>query len=177
MKGNHPLPSEGADIFTQRVEPDRPAASVNRELLRTPQIVKYIGPRYIEYEKDGAMQKTKKQLFQAQAGHGPWFAVWGTLNLDSQLRQLRLGALIRLRYLGQDENAEADRKPHLWEVSATSATPAAVDKLRAAEPWPSYEAQLLAGIEQAKAEDQARRDARQAAAEVPPPDQDDDLPF
>lgn len=178
MSDIHPQPNNASDVFTQDIPADRPAVTLDRDVFRTPQIVQYKGPRWIEYEKDGSTQRTKKQLLATQAGHGPWVAIWGSMNLDSQLRKLKLGAVLRLRYLGVDDTVEGDRKPHLWEVTATTASMAQVDELRGKAPWPAYERALLDAVERAKAENLARRDAAHAATEEPPPPDDEDrLPF
>lgn len=175
--GSHPHPQQqpGDELFTQHVQPDRPAPTLERECLKVPQIVQYKGPRWIEYEKGGEAKKTKKQIFAAQGGTGPWFSVWGSMNLDSQLRQLRPGTLLRLTYLGQEE-IDQDNKPHMWEVTATTATASAVAELRSRTPWPERERALLLDIERAQQEALARRDAARAVGEEPPPP-DDEPPF
>ena len=177
MTANHPQPRDtSSDPFTQKVEPDKNAPTLDREVLRLSQIVQYKGVRFIEYDKDGATQKTRKHIFASQGGAGPWFSLWGSMNLDSQLRQLRPAAVFKLTYLGQEDLGE-NNKPFTWEVLTTSATPAQVDQIRQREPWPDHERQLLEAIARQAAEEHARRDARRAAGDPAADAGDDDLPF
>ncbi len=181
MTASHPQPTartDGADIFTKRVEPDRPAPTLERELFTEPQIVQYKGVRFIEYKKDGEDRRTKKHLFAAAGGAGPWFSLWGSMNLDSQLRQLNAAAIIRLRYAGQIEERDGN-KPHLFDVTATSASPAAIDQLRNVPEWKEREEWLAGRIAAALADDQAKRDAKRTAHDdgAPPHDDDDQPPF
>ncbi len=169
------------DPFTRPVEPDQRAPLLDRDVLKVPQIVQYRGPRRITYTKDGQEQHTTKHYFASQAGRGPWFSLWASADLDSQLRQLRTGALFKIRYVGNVDQGDGTTR-HTFDVRTTTATPQQIDTLRNMPEWKDAELSLLNAIAQAKATEEHRRDERRQAAEArgeepPPPDDEDQPPF
>ncbi len=176
MTSPHPQQrQDGSELFTTEVKPDKPYPTLEREQLADAQLVQYVGIRVVEYVRDGKPQRTRKHLLAALAGDGPWFGVWGTYSLDSQLRKVRLGAIIRLAYVGKTQEADGTEQ-HRWNVAMTTASKDQVDQLRTMEPWPERERMLVGYINQAAENDRQRREARQAADATQDAD-DTDLPF
>ena len=179
-QNNQPASGAAVDPFGPEVQPDRPAPTIDRELLRQPQIVQYIGARVIEYKKNGEDKRTRKQVFASAGGNGPWFSLWGTMNLDSQLRQVKYGAIVRITYKGQEADA-AGNQPHLFSVQVANGTRAQLDALRAQDEWAQAETWLRDQIEKQRADDMAKRDAARAdgaaSGDDVPPHDDADLPF
>lgn len=156
--------------FFRTINPDESAPVVNRDDLHTGAIVRYVSTREVE-----AMgRRSKLHVFYARGGEGVPFAVWGSSELDSQLRKLRGGTgIVFLRYNGKVTHPTMPgRTVHKWTVQeAIGAKLEHVRKVRA--DWAEQETVLDATIAAASDRDRARLEA--GAAEAPP--EDDDLPF
>lgn len=163
--------------FFRTVNPDESAPVIGREDLAQGAIVRFIGTRDTDNRTTG--RKSRIHTLYARGGEGVPFAVWGSVELDSQLRKLRGGAgIIFLRYNGKVEHPTMpDRTVHKWTVR--EAVGVKLEHVRKArEPFAEQEAALDAAIAAAAERDKARLAAAGPGAEsdVPPPE-DDDLPF
>jgi hypothetical protein len=170
-----------SQLFGRTIEPDKPAPTLDYDSLRYGAIVTHKGIRVIEYQKDGKNRKTKLHMFATQGGLGPWFSVFGTANLDSQLRKARTGAVLLLRYAGKQKEAGSEQEVHMWEVRETTASPAMIQQLRERPEWRERELALEGAIGQAALAEQERRAQRSSGSgpddEAPPPHDDNDRPF
>jgi hypothetical protein len=158
--------------FFRTINPDESAPVITREELAQGAIVRFIGTRETDNRTTG--RKSRIHTFYARGGEGVPFAVWGSVELDSQLRKLRGGSgIVFLRYNGKiDHPTMPGRTVHKWTVQeALGAKAGHIAKAR--EPFAEQEAALDASIAAAAERDKARLAA--GAADVPP--EDDDLPF
>lgn len=159
--------------FFRTINPDESAPMLTREDLAQGSIVRFIGTREVDNRSTG--RRSKIHTFYARGGEGVPFAVWGSVELDSQLRKLRGGAgVVFLRYNGKIPHPTMPgRTVHKWTVQeALGAKPAHIAKAR--EGFVEQEAALDAAIAAAAEADKARL-AAGAAMDAPP--DDDDLPF
>lgn len=179
----------GADALTQQMfgrvlEPDRPAPTLDYDALRYGAIVVHRGIRVIEYKREGKDRKTKLHLFATRGGGGPWFSVFGTANLDSQLRKAKPGAVLLLQYAGKQPVGmpdQTEQEQHVWHVRETVATPAQVAQLRARPEWVERELALDTAIVAAAVAERERRNGNRAQEsgtghDDAPPLDDGDLP-
>lgn len=160
--------------YFRTVNPDESASIVAREELTQGAIVKFIGTRKVENRGMGRMSTI--HTFYARGGEGLPFALWGSSELDSQLRKLR-GSVVFLKYNGKHAHPTVpDRTVHKWTVQeAVGARVEHIRKVR--EGFAEQEAALDAAIGAAVERDKARLAAGGPGLdEVPPPD-DSDLPF
>jgi len=158
--------------FFRTINPDESAPVVNRDDLTQGTIARFISTREVE----SMGRKSRLHVFYARGGEGVPFAVWGSAELDSQLRKLRGGAgIVFIRYNGkQPHPSMPGRTVHKWTVQeAVGAKLEHVRKVRA--PFADQEAALDKVIAEAVERDRARL-ATSGTDEPPPPD-DDDLPF
>lgn len=158
--------------FFRTVNPDESAPVVERAELSQGAIVRFIGTREVDNRQTG--RRSRIHTFYARGGEGVPFAVWGSVELDSQLRKLRGGTgIVFLRYNGKTEHATMPgRTVHKWTVhEAVGAKMEHVRKAR--EQFAEQEAALDAAVAGAAERDKERL---AAGAAEPPPD-DDDLPF
>jgi hypothetical protein len=159
--------------FFRTINPDESAPVVTREELGQGVIVRYIGTREVDNRSTG--RRSRIHTFYARGGEGVPFAVWGSVELDSQLRKLRGGSgVVFLRYNGKiDHPTMPGRTVHKWTVQeALGAKAGHIAKAR--EQFTEQEAALDAAIVSAAEADKARL-AAGAAMDAPP--DDDDLPF
>jgi hypothetical protein len=166
--------------FFRTINPDESAPVVDREALKAGAIVRYIGARDTENRTTG--RRSKIHTFYSEGGEGVAFAVWGSVELDSQLRKLRGGTgVVFLRYNGKVPHPTMpDRTVHKWTVS--EAVNARLEHIRSArEPYKEAE-ETLNGVIAAAAEADRQRMLAQGGPggpgyeDVPPPP-DDDTPF
>jgi hypothetical protein len=165
-------PAPKLPAFFRTVNPDESAPVVTREELAQGVIVRFIGTRETDNRTTG--RKSRIHTFYARGGEGIPFAVWGSVELDSQLRKLRGGSgIVFLRYNGKVEHPTMPgRTVHKWTVQ--EAVGAKLDHVRKArEPFAEQEAALDAAVAAAAERDKARLAA--GAPDAPP--EDDDLPF
>lgn len=158
--------------YFRTVNPDESAPIVDRSELSQGVIVKFIGTRKVDSHTPGRRYSTI-HTFYARGGEGLAFAVWGSTELDSQLRKLR-GNILYLRYGGKQPHATLpDRTVHKWAIQeALGARPEHIRKVR--ETFADQEAALDVAIGAALERDKARMALGQPEA---PPPEDDDLPF
>jgi hypothetical protein len=168
-------------LFGTAVEPDKPAPTVEYDALGRGAIVTHKGLRIIEFKKDGEDRKTKLHMFATRGGGGPWFSMFGTANLDSQLRKTRPGAVLLLRYAGKQPVEGSEQGQHVWEVRETAATAEQIAQLRARPEWVDRELLLDGAILAAATAEKTRRQNRAASSggggDAPPPHDDEDRPF
>lgn len=168
-------------LFGRALEPDKPAPTLDYDSLRYGAIVTHKGIRVIEYKKDGQDRKTKLHMFATQGGIGPWFSVFGTANLDSQLRKARAGAVLLLRYAGKQKEPGSEQEVHMWEVRETSASAVMIQQLRERPEWKERELALEGAIRQAALAEQERRQQRSSGSgpddDGAPPHDDNDRPY
>ena len=161
--------------FFRTIQPDESAPVVGREDLAQGTIARFIGTRETDNRTTG--RKSRIHTFYARGGEGVPFAVWGSVELDSQLRKLRGGSgIVFIRYNGKVPHPTMPgRTVHKWTVQ--EALGAKLDHVRKArEPFAEQEATLDATIAAAAERDKARLASLGSMDEPPPPD-DDDLPF
>lgn len=164
-------------IFDRPIQPDKYAPTIPPEHLDEALIVKYEGEQTIEFTKDGETRRVKKHVFQSRGGEGAYFSVFGSPNLNSQLRKVRQGATLLIRYRGKEPD-ELGRDVHVWDVTGTTATTDHVRQLRATGPWVTRETLFeLARQSAASAEKDRLASRRAGQPPEPPPHTDDDLPF
>jgi hypothetical protein len=158
--------------FFRTINPDESASVVGREDLAQGVIVRFIGTRDTDNRTTG--RKSRIHTFYARGGEGIPFAVWGSVELDSQLRKLRGGTgVVFLRYNGKIPHPTMPgHTVHKWTVQ--EALGAKLEHVRKArEPFAEQEAKLDAAIGAAAERDKARL----AAGQQDTPPDDDDLPF
>ena len=160
-------------MFGHSITPDKPAPTLTPDDLKEGAIVRHEGARVVEYTRDGAKKTAKLHLFSSKGGEGDWFSLFGTAQLDSQLRKARAGVVILLKYLGKVKTPDGN-EPHTWEVRPSSAGAEQIRKVRELD-WRDRETILDGQIKAAEAREKMRREVRQAPA--PAPAEDDDLPF
>lgn len=163
-------------LFGKKVQPDKYAPTVPPESLAAALIVRYMGEQIIEYKKDGEDRRAKKQLFASRGGEGRWFSVFGSPNLNSQLRKVRTGGILLVKYRGKEPD-ELQRDVHVWDVAESTATLDQVRALRATPAWVEREESFELEFQVASDADKERMNTRRAAPPEPPPHTDDDLPF
>lgn len=163
--------------YFRTVNPDESAPVVDRAALTQGVIVRFIGTRRVENATQGPGRTSNIHTFYARGGEGIPFAVWGSQELDSQLRKLRGGTgIIFLRYNGKHPHATVPgHTVHKWSVQ--EALGAKLEHVRKArEPFAEQEAALDKVIGDAAARDRERLAAAGiGGSDVPP--EDDDLPF
>jgi hypothetical protein len=166
-------------LFGKQLDPDKPAPTVDYDALKNGAIVTHQGYSVIEYKKDGQDRKTKLHMFATKGGIGGWFSVFGTANLDSQLRKARAGSIMLIRYAGkQKPDATSEQEQHMWEVRETAATPEQIVQLRERSEWRDRELALDAAIAAAAQAERERRESRQSGqGDGAPPHDDSDVPF
>lgn len=165
-------PAPRLPAFFRTINPDESAPVVERAELAQGAIVRFIGTREVDNRQTG--RRSRIHTFYARGGEGVPFAVWGSVELDSQLRKLRGGTgIVFLRYNGKVDHATMPgRTVHKWTVQeAVGAKREHVQKAR--EAFTEHEAALDTAVAAAAERDKARL---AAGAELPPPE-DDDLPF
>lgn len=165
---------EQLPAFFRTINPDEAAPIVDRADLTGGVIVRYLGVREVPNRVTG--RTSRIHTFYARGGEGVPFAVWGSAELDSQLRKVRLApGIVFLRYNGKHPHPTmADRTVHKWTVQeAVGAKLEHVRKARA--PFADREAALDTVISEAAARDRERL-AATGVTDAPPPE-DDDLPF
>lgn len=167
------VPSADA-LFGRSVEPDKPAPIIEHSHLHAAVVVRHRSTRQVKTRTGGS---TIHAFALGVAPDAPWFSLWGSANLNSQLRKLRPGAVVLLRYAGQVTNPDETPGAHQWEVRATSAPVAKIAEYLAGEDVAKRMRELTTIIERAGTEDRERRDARRAANEPPPHTDDDFIPF
>lgn len=162
-------------LFSAPLEADKPAPTVNPEDLVQGAIVRKVGERPITWQKDGTTRRATIHLFANVANLDRWFSLFGSVNLDSQLRKVRDGAAILLRYVGKRPADDGSAKElHTWEIRQTMANPAQLQQLLATAEWaPRLEALDLAITQAAQREQERRATGQQPEA---PPHTDADAP-
>lgn len=160
--------------FFRTIKPDEQAPVINRDDLRDGTIARYINTKTVEVTG----RKSHLHVFYARGGEGVPFGLWGSAELDSQLRKLRGGTgIVFIRYNGKQPHPSApDRTVHKWTVQ--EAVGAKLEHVRKArEPFAEQESALDAVIAAAAERERARlAESGPGLEQIPPPD-DDDLPF
>lgn len=157
------------DKFFEEVKVQDTGPVVDRTDLGVGAIVRYIRT----VKKDGRFGKQQLHTFHHTSGET--FSVWGTKDLNDKLAELRRGAVIIVRYAGQDQ--ESDDKTHRWQVSAFRGTMQDLANLRRQE-WASREQLMRDAIEAAAERERTRRannNSNRGGADEPPPVDDADF--
>lgn len=150
-------------MFGTEVQMEKRGPIVDRELLRPGAIV-----RHIRTEANIGENRSKKHHFSLP--NGVHFSLWGSAQLNDKLRQVKPGAVVLLRYDGQDED---ENKTHRWVVRPFMGNPKELKNVIDQE-WGRKHAALSEAIEAAETQERSRRgDARQQAGEFAPPDDSD----
>lgn len=162
-------------LFSAPLEADKPAPTVAPEDLVQGAIVRKVGERPITWQKDGGTRRATIHIFSSVANPDRWFSLFGSVNLDSQLRKVRAGAAVLLRYAGKMALGDgSDRELHTWEIRQTMANPAQLQQLLGTAEWaPRLQALDLAITQAAQREAERRQLGQQPEA---PPHTDADAP-
>lgn len=167
--------------------PDAPPAligpPIKYEELGAGALLLYAGRRVIT-TKDGA--KFTHQHFVANAGAGRSFALWGAADLNTKLQSVKPASILFLRYDGKTPHpTEPGKDLHRFTVKLP---PPRADIVAIRAKMGEVEAALDRGIQDADAQDRARRDAARrgqgdgatVAQDFAPPEDtnaEHDLPF
>lgn len=165
-----------AGMFGPNVEPDAPAPLLERDHVKAGVVVLHKRTDSVT-TKNGRSLKHVFAVVNAPKGT-PWFSLWGSANLNSQLNKLKAGQVVFLRYLGQNENPDGSPGAHMWNVQGTTAS---ASQLRAVLDKPERAAAIRdfsTLLERTLQAEREKRDAnRQASSPAGPPHDDDDIPF
>lgn len=165
---------EGA-LFGRNVEADEPAPIIERAFLAPGAIVKHKGSRTVMVSGRSSMVHSFK-LLGAPAGT-PWFSLWGSANLNSQLRKVKPGSTLLLRYVGQQRNDDDSPGAHQWEVKPSTVSDNMLGQYLQRPERVHLIRELATVCERALTDDRERRKAQQNDNPAGPPHDDDDLPF
>src|SRR4051812_12915355 len=147
-------------LFSPPLQADKPAPTINAEDLAGGAIVRKTGERPVAFKREGKDRKTTVHMFESVANPDRWFSLWGSQNLDSQLRKVKPGQAMLLRYTGKRALDDGSgRELHTWEVRVTSANPAQLQQLLGTAQWQPLVQQLDLAITQG-----AQREAERRAA-------------
>jgi hypothetical protein len=164
-------------LFSPPVEADKPAPMVNAEDLAQGAIVLKKGERPVKFRREGKERTTTVHIFASVAQPDRWFSLWGSQGLDSQLRKVRPGAALLLRYTGKRNLDDGTgREVHTWEIRQTSANPAQLQQLLGTAEWQPRVQALDLAITQATQREAERRAAGGSSEPEPPPHTDADAP-
>lgn len=163
-------------LFGRTLEADKPAPMIEREQLRAGAVVRHKSARTVKTSSGNSVVHSF-ELLAAPEGT-PWFSLWGSANLNSQLRKAKPGAVLLLRYLGQDTNADNTPGAHQWEVKPSTAPAASVQLYLSSGDRPRAVRDFATIIDQAQAAERERRASRRSDAPAAPEHTDDDfIPF
>lgn len=159
-------------LFGGNVPPDRTAPMLEREHLERPIVVRHKGTRAVKTNNGMSTIHT----FSLVAAEDKWFSLWGSANLNSQIRKLKPGAVLQLGYTGQVTNDDGTPGAHQWLVRPSTATLQSIVAYLGRPDEVKRTAELVEAIDRAQAADRERRAARAGGPDGPPHD-DDDMPF
>lgn len=175
-------PSREVDaMFGGNLEADQPAPVIEKERLRAGAVVKHKSTRQVK-TRTGMGTVHTFQLLRAPKGT-PWFAVWGSANLNSMLRKARPGSTLLLRYRGQERNADGSDGAHLWDVKPSNVSDNQLATYLDAAPRAQAIRELSTVIEQSLAAERDKRNAQRNGGNAgdpfgeAPAYTDDDVPF
>lgn len=164
-----------AALFGRNVEADEPAPIIEREHLKAGALVKHKGSRTVMVSGRSSVVHSFK-LLGAPAGT-PWFSLWGSANLNSQLRKVKSGTTMLLRYVGQQRNDDDSPGAHQWEVRPSTVSDNMLVQYLQRPERVQLIRELATVCERALTDDRERRKAHQNDNPAGPPHDDDDLPF
>lgn len=104
--------------LSSEIEVPEMALALQNTDLRKGAVVRYVATENRENREYGRNQRIHIFEFGADYNRAR-FSVWGAMQLDMKLRELREGDIIVLQYLGRDQG---DRAPHRWSVRAFHGT-------------------------------------------------------
>lgn len=164
-------------LFSPPLEADKPAPTINAEDLTAGAIVRKKGERLVSFKREGQPRKTTVHIFESAANPDRWFSLWGSQNLDSQLRKVKPDQAMLLQYLGKRTLDDGTaREVHTWQIRVTSANPAQLQQLLGTAEW-TQRVQALDLAITAGAQREAERRALTGSSEPePPPHTDQDAP-
>jgi hypothetical protein len=155
-------------LFGSPLEPDKPAPTVNVEDLAVGAIVYKMGERVVTFPREGKTRKATIHIFSPAYNRDRWFSLFGSANLDSQIRKVRPGAAILITYSGKHALDDGSgRELHTWQIRQTQANPAQLQQLLGTGEWQLKVQALDLAITQAAQREQERRAAGRSP-EAPP---------
>lgn len=156
-------------LFSPPLEADKPAPTINAEDLVSGAIVRKKGERLVKFKREGKDRQTTVHMFESAANPDRWFSLWGSQNLDSQLRKVKPGQAMLLRYNGKRTLDDGTgREVHTWEIRVTSANPAQLQQLLGTADWQPRVQALDLAITQGAQREAERRAAGSSEPEPPP---------
>lgn len=165
----------GGDIKPSPTGPTLDAAALSQGA-----VVKHTKTETKKFKAQGEDRMAKLHTFQLPVAHGAAvFAVWGSVQLDQKLREVKPGAIVLLQYEGREPVAAEGRNPeHKWTVRPWTGTPAELRNAVTQE-WGDRHAVVNAFIREAVAERAAavKGTAGATGGDAPPPHTDDDAPI
>lgn len=162
-------------MFGRNVEADEPAPIIEREHLTQAAIVKHKGSRMVQVNGRSSMVHSFKLLGAPQGT--PWFSLWGSANLNSQLRKVKPGSTLLLRYIGQERNPDDTPGAHKWDVKPSTVSDNMLQTYLQRPERVQLIRELATVAERALVADRERRQAARNESPAGPPHDDDDLPF
>lgn len=164
--------------FGSDIKPSPTGPTLDAAALAQGAVVKHTKTEVKSFVAQGENRKAKLHTFQLPVAHGAAvFAVWGSMQLDQKLKELKPGAVVLLQYEGREPNAPEGRNPeHKWTVRPWTGTP---QELRNAvtQEWGDKHAVVNAFIREAVAERAGAVKGTPGAENAAPPHTDDDAPI
>lgn len=163
-------------MFGRNLEADAPAPIIEREHLKAGAVVQHKGTHQVKTANGPSVKHTFRLV--GAPDNTPWLALWGSANLNSQLRKAKPGSVLLLRYRGQDNNPDGSPGAHLWDVKPSNVSlPQLLKYLESPERQTAIR-ELATVIQRAHEADRERRQAqRESSSPFGPPHDDDDIPF
>lgn len=162
-------------LFGENLPADRPAPIIERALLDLGFAVRHQNTRQVK--TNNGVSTIHAFSLLGISKDAPWFSLWGSANLNSQLRKAKPGAVLYLRYAGQVLNDDGTPGAHQWKVKPSTAAPAAISAYLSGSSIRARVDDLTTAIAAALMADRERRALRRTDVIGWHDDDDDPPPF
>lgn len=180
QSSQHPVGGMTDRSFGADVVPRATGPTLDPSELANGAVVKHIGSEKKEFTVAGEKRRSFLHTFQLPVVHGAHvFGVWGSVELDRKLRELKPGAVALVRYEGRGEPATPGQHgPHKWTVRPFLGSPVELKNIVQQE-WTTRHEMIVTAIAAATERQKQDRDNARAgsAPDAAPPDDSDGSVF